>query len=70
MERVIAAGMDPERVRASYVVGDPGSVSDQVQAYFDVCLDGIIFNMPAGTPPETVALAGRTLVERFGAGRT
>ena len=33
----------------------------------DAGLDGLIFNMPAGTSPEDVALAGATLTERFGA---
>jgi alkanesulfonate monooxygenase SsuD/methylene tetrahydromethanopterin reductase-like flavin-dependent oxidoreductase (luciferase family) len=59
------AGVDPERLR-TYVVGDPDTVSHQVQAYFDAGLDGLIFNMPPGTAPEIVSLGGRTLTERFG----
>ena len=59
------AGVDPDRLR-TYVVGDPDTVSHQVQAYFDAGLDGLIFNMPPGTAPEIVSLGGRTLAERFG----
>jgi F420-dependent oxidoreductase-like protein len=66
MEERRAAGVDPERLR-TYVVGDPDAVTDQVQAYLDAGLDGLIFNMPPGTPPEVVALGGRTLTERLGA---
>jgi F420-dependent oxidoreductase-like protein len=65
LEERRAAGVDPERLR-TYVVGDPESVCNQVQAYFDSGLDGLIFNMPPGTPPEVVSLGGRTLTERFG----
>jgi alkanesulfonate monooxygenase SsuD/methylene tetrahydromethanopterin reductase-like flavin-dependent oxidoreductase (luciferase family) len=65
LEERRAAGIDPERLR-TYVVGDPQSVCHQVQAYFDAGLDGLIFNMPPGTPPEVVSLGGRTLIERFG----
>jgi F420-dependent oxidoreductase-like protein len=65
LEERRAGGIDPERLR-TYVVGDPESVCHQVQAYFDAGLDGLIFNMPPGTPPEVVSLGGRTLTERFG----
>ncbi len=65
LEERRAAGVDPERLR-TYVVGDPETVCNQVQAYFDAGLDGLIFNMPPGTPPEVVSLGGRTLTERFG----
>src|SRR6266545_934934 len=57
--------VDTVRLR-TYVVGDPETVCHQVQAYFDAGLDGLIFNMPPGTPPEVVSLGGRTLTERFG----
>lgn len=42
------------------------AVGDAMQAYIDVGLDGLIFNMPAGSTPDDVELAGRTLTERFG----
>jgi hypothetical protein len=38
---------------------------DAAQRFLDAGLDGLIFNMPTGSTPEDVALAGRT--ERFGA---
>jgi F420-dependent oxidoreductase-like protein len=66
VESLRAAGLDPERIRLGYIVGDPQAVCDQAQAFFDAGLDGLIFNMPAGTPPDVVALAGRTLAGRFG----
>jgi alkanesulfonate monooxygenase SsuD/methylene tetrahydromethanopterin reductase-like flavin-dependent oxidoreductase (luciferase family) len=61
-----AFGLPEEQVRAGVVTGDPEAVCDQVQAFLDAGLDGMIFNMPPGTPPEDVTLAGRTLTGRFG----
>lgn len=69
-ERARRLGVDEEVLRARSTVGDPDAVAGQVQAFFDAGLDGLIFNLPAGSPPEDVAFAGRTLVERFGAGPT
>ena len=73
LEERRAAGVDPERLR-TYVVGDPDTVSHQVQAYFDAGLDGLIFNMPPGTAPEIASLGGgRSLsdsVQRPSAHRT
>ena len=37
-----------------------------MQPFFDAGLDGLIFNMPAGSTPEEVERAGQTLTERFG----
>lgn len=59
-------GVDEAVLAARSTVGDPDAVAEQVQAFFDAGLDGLIFNLPAGSPPEDVAFAGRTLVERFG----
>jgi F420-dependent oxidoreductase-like protein len=50
-----------EAWRSSYVVGDPDSVAEQAQAYFDAGLDGLLFNMPDAYDLDTVALAGKTL---------
>jgi F420-dependent oxidoreductase-like protein len=61
-----AFGLPEEQVRAGVVAGDPEAVCSQVQAFLDAGLDGMIFNMPPGTPPEDVTLAGRTLTGRFG----
>lgn len=60
------AGMSTERLRSAYTIGDPDTVCDQVQTFFDAGLDGMIFNMPPGTTPDDVHLAGRTLTGRFG----
>ena len=61
-------GLDEATYRASHIVGDPGQVGDQLAAYFAAGLDGIIVNLPDAHRPETVALLGATLTERFGPG--
>jgi F420-dependent oxidoreductase-like protein len=60
-------GVDDSMLPSMFICGVADAVGDAVQAYFDVGLDGLIFNMPAGSTPEDVELAGRTLTERFGA---
>ncbi|GAB3400688.1 LLM class F420-dependent oxidoreductase [Flindersiella endophytica] len=50
-----------ERLQAMVVAGGPEQVQEQVQAYFDAGLDGILFNLPDAYDLETVALAGETL---------
>ena len=50
---------------ARLIWGDPDGVERMVQPFLDAGLDGLIFNMPAGSSPEDVELAGRTLTERF-----
>jgi F420-dependent oxidoreductase-like protein len=50
-----------EAWRASYIVGDPDGVAEQVRTYFEAGLDGLFFNMPDAYDLETVALAGKTL---------
>lgn len=59
-------GVDDSMLPSMLICGVADAVGDAVQAYFDVGLDGLIFNMPAGSTPEDVELAGRTLTERFG----
>jgi len=68
LERATKRGAE-ERPAASYTMGDPEAVCDQVQAFFDAGLDGVIFNMPPGSPPEDVALAGKTFTDRFALAR-
>ncbi len=58
-----ARGVDDRMLRSILVWGDPEAVGDQVRAFFDAGLDGLIFNMPVGSTPEDVVLAGRTLNE-------
>jgi F420-dependent oxidoreductase-like protein len=59
------AGLSDE-LRSLYAVGDPDTVCENVQAFFDAGINGIIFGAPADTSPEDVALAGHALTERFG----
>jgi F420-dependent oxidoreductase-like protein len=61
-------GVDDEALASMLVWGGPDELGDRVQPFLDAGLDGLIFNMPAGSPPEHVALAGKALTERFGSG--
>jgi F420-dependent oxidoreductase-like protein len=58
-------GVDDAGLAMRLVWGDPEMVGDAAQRFFDAGLDGLIFNMPTGSTPEDVALAGQTLTERF-----
>jgi alkanesulfonate monooxygenase SsuD/methylene tetrahydromethanopterin reductase-like flavin-dependent oxidoreductase (luciferase family) len=58
--------VDDSMLPSMLICGVAEEVGDAAQAYFDVGLDGLIFNMPAGSTPEDVELAGRVLTERFG----
>jgi F420-dependent oxidoreductase-like protein len=49
------------------ICGEPDAVRGAVQTFLDAGLDGMIFNMPPGSTPAEVELAGRTLTEQFGA---
>jgi F420-dependent oxidoreductase-like protein len=59
-------GVDDAQLPSMLICGVSEEVGDAVQAYFDAGLDGLIFNMPPGSTPRDVELAGRTLTERFG----
>jgi F420-dependent oxidoreductase-like protein len=61
-------GVDDDALASMLVWGGPDELGDRVQPFLDAGLDGLIFNMPAGSPPEHVALAGKALTERFGSG--
>lgn len=60
-----ARGMDEERYRSYVVAGDPDAVCEQVAAYLDAGLDGLIFNMNDAQEIEPVRLAGETLARAF-----
>ncbi|HWF25826.1 MAG TPA: LLM class F420-dependent oxidoreductase [Solirubrobacteraceae bacterium] len=60
-----ARAMDEERFRAYTIVGDPDTVSEQVAAYLDAGLDGLIFNMYDAHELDPVRLAGDTLMKAF-----
>jgi F420-dependent oxidoreductase-like protein len=60
-----ARGMDPARYREYAVAGDPDSVCEQVAAYLDAGLDGMVFNMHDAQDLDPVRLAGKTLSTAF-----
>jgi len=59
-------GMDPARYASYVIAGDPDAVCEQVAAYLDTGLDGLIFNMTDAQDLEPVRLAGKTLSGAFG----
>ena len=61
-----ARGMDDDRYRGYVVAGDPDAVCEQVAAYLDAGLDGMVFNMHDAQDLEPVRLAGKTLTKAFG----
>ena len=65
-EMAAARGMDEERYRGYVIAGDPDGVCEQVGAYLDAGLDGLIFNMHDAQDLEPVRLAGETLSKAFG----
>jgi F420-dependent oxidoreductase-like protein len=64
-EMASARGMDEERYHGYVVAGDPDAVCEQVAAYLDAGLDGLVFNMHDAHDLEPVLLAGRTLTNAF-----
>jgi F420-dependent oxidoreductase-like protein len=51
-------GMDEERARWYAIAGDRDSVGEQLEAYLDAGLDGMVFNMHDAWDLERVALTG------------
>ena len=73
-ERIMAGlrsqtGMDDERLRSFFIAGGPDAVAEQIQAYLDAGLDGLVFSQMMRDPKdlESVALAGEVLTKRFAA---
>ena len=65
-ERLRAArNMSADQYRGYAVSGDPDEVCEQVAAYLEAGLDGLIFNMHNAQDLEPVELAGRTLSKAF-----
>jgi F420-dependent oxidoreductase-like protein len=60
------ANLDPERLKAVLVLGDPDEVVEQVRALLDAGIEGLVFNMPNPQDLDTVALAGATLTRALG----
>ena len=61
-----ARGMDEERFRGYVIAGDPDAVCEQVAAYLDAGLDGMVLNMHDAYDLDSVQLAGDTLSGAFG----
>jgi F420-dependent oxidoreductase-like protein len=59
-------GVDDRALASMLVWGTPDELGDRVQPFLDAGLDGLVFNMPAGSTPEQVSLAGKALAQRFG----
>ncbi|MDP9234852.1 MAG: LLM class flavin-dependent oxidoreductase, partial [Actinomycetota bacterium] len=53
--------MPRERYDGYFVAGDPDAVAQQVHAYLDAGLDGLIFNVHDPADLERIELAGKTL---------
>jgi len=60
-----ARGMSEELYRGYVVAGDPDAVREQVAAYLEAGLDGMVFNMPDAHDLDAVRLAGETLSRGF-----
>ncbi len=58
--------LDPDRLRGTLTVGDPDEVGEQVQAFLDAGLDGLVVNMATPHDPDVLALAGETLSRVIG----
>ncbi len=58
-------GRDPAEIETTRLGGMPTDV-EEVQAYLDAGLDGLVLSMPASSTPEDVERAGRSLTERYG----
>ena len=61
-----ARGADPAAYAAYAIAGDPDEVCEQVAAYLDAGLDGMVFNMHGAENLDPVRLAGTTLSSAFG----
>jgi F420-dependent oxidoreductase-like protein len=58
---IVSASPDAERAAAMITAGDADAVGEEVQAYLDAGLDGLIFNMPEVHDLEQVQRAGELL---------
>jgi alkanesulfonate monooxygenase SsuD/methylene tetrahydromethanopterin reductase-like flavin-dependent oxidoreductase (luciferase family) len=58
--------LSPESVATSFITGDPDSVLEQVDAYLDAGVDGMLFSLPDAHDLEPIELAGRALASRLG----
>jgi len=56
-----ARGVGDDMLSMRLIWGDRDTVAERAQAFLDAGLQGLIFNMPAGSSPEDVARAGEVL---------
>jgi hypothetical protein len=56
-----ARGVDDDSVAMRLTWGDAEAVAEQARGFLDVGLDGLLFNMPAGSSVNDVARAGAAL---------
>jgi F420-dependent oxidoreductase-like protein len=56
-----ARGVDDDSVAMRLTWGDAEAVAEQARGFLDVGLDGLLFNMPAGSSVDDVARAGAAL---------
>ncbi len=61
-------GVGDAEVGSRLIWGSPETVGAMVKPFLDAGLEGMLFNMPVGSTPEDVSLAGRALVDHFGRG--
>jgi alkanesulfonate monooxygenase SsuD/methylene tetrahydromethanopterin reductase-like flavin-dependent oxidoreductase (luciferase family) len=54
-------GIDDEAVEMRLAWGDPETVAAKAREFLDAGLKGLILNMPSGSSPDDVSLAGRAL---------
>jgi len=54
-------GIPDESVEARLWWGDADAIAGQAKAMLDVGLGGLLFNMPSGSSPDDVRLAGEAL---------
>jgi len=64
-ELAAVRGMDEERLRAMTTIGDPDTVCEEVAAYLEAGLDGLIFNMFDAQDLTPIRLAGEALRQAF-----
>jgi F420-dependent oxidoreductase-like protein len=58
--------LDAERIRTSYITGDPDAVLEQVDAFLEAGMDGMLISLPDAHDLEPIELVGRTLAGRLG----
>jgi F420-dependent oxidoreductase-like protein len=56
-----------DRMRASFLVGDPGTVAERAAAFLDAGLDGLLFNVPGAQELRPIERAGHALAAVAGA---